>query len=81
MVALVTFHSTLTSKRNYEGDFRLLVEPITSEAKLSDPSVLARNGDTSNNTSIAVDYPSLLQVLQSPGLLNKIVATDQNPVP
>ncbi len=73
VVALVTFHSTLTSRRNYEGDFRLLVEPITSEAKLSDPSVLARNGETSNTTAIAVDYPSLLQVLQSPGLLNKIV--------
>ncbi len=71
-VAVATLSSALTSKHNYEGEFRLLVEPITSEAKYTDPSVLSRNGETSNAT-VGVDYPSLIQVLESPGLLDKIV--------
>lgn len=54
----------------YEGDFRLLVEPITSEAKFTDPSVLSRDGGVS--TTNGVDYATLLQVLQSPGLLSKV---------
>ncbi|MBO3463195.1 polysaccharide biosynthesis tyrosine autokinase [Aetokthonos hydrillicola Thurmond2011] len=58
------------SPRIYEGTFQLLVEPITSEAKLTDPSVLSRNENLL--MAFSVDYPTLLQVLQSPSLLTKI---------
>jgi polysaccharide biosynthesis transport protein len=63
-----TLHS-LRTPYSYSGGFRLLVEPITSEAKMTDPSVLSRGGEIS---SFTVDYPTLLQVLQSPGMLAKV---------
>ena len=79
-VVVATLCSTLNSTRNYQGSFRLLVEPITSEAKFTDPTVLSRNGETSN-TTVGVDYPSLIQVLQSPGLLDKILKRIQTRYP
>jgi polysaccharide biosynthesis transport protein len=59
----------MRTPRSYMGGFRLLVEPITGEAKMTDPSVLSRGGEIS---SFSVDYPTLLQVLQSPGLLSSV---------
>lgn len=79
VVALAALYSVLTTPRTYQGDFRLLVEPITSEAKFTDPSVLARNSGGSYTGAgldyaslVDVDYPSLLQVLKSPKLLTMI---------
>jgi polysaccharide biosynthesis transport protein len=60
---------SLRTPRSYMGGFRLLVEPITGEAKMTDPSALSRGGEIS---SFAVDYPTLLQVLQSPGILSNV---------
>jgi capsular exopolysaccharide synthesis family protein len=59
------------SPLTYQGNFTLLVEPITSQARSTDPYVLSRaqNNDTSGSS---IDYPTLLQVLQSPELLDKI---------
>jgi polysaccharide biosynthesis transport protein len=59
----------MRTPRSYMGGFRLLVEPITGEAKMTDPSALSRGGEIS---SFSVDYPTLLQVLQSPGLLSNV---------
>lgn len=70
IVTATTFYLGLNSPHLYEGDFRLLVEPITSEAKLTDPSVLSRDQQVA--TGINVDYPTLLEVLQSPGLLSEV---------
>ncbi|MBD2329069.1 tyrosine-protein kinase domain-containing protein [Alkalinema sp. FACHB-956] len=64
-----TAMKSLKAPRSYSGGFRLLVEPITGEAKLTDPSVLSRGGEAS---AFSVDYPTLLQVLQSPTLLSKV---------
>ena len=71
VVTTATLYSGLTSSRSYQGDFRLLVEPVTSEAKFTDPSVISRDGHD-GGSSMSVDYPTLLQVLQSPGLLSGI---------
>lgn len=71
VLAATAVYSGSKSLHSYEGDFRLLVEPITSEARATDPSVLSRQegGSTTTNT---IDYPTLLQLLQSPGLLSGI---------
>ena len=69
-VTLANGFMSLRTPRSYMGGFRLLVEPITGEAKLTDPSVLSRGGELS---SFTVDYPTLLQVLQSQELLSKVV--------
>jgi polysaccharide biosynthesis transport protein len=54
----------------YAGNFQVLVEPVTSEAKLSEPSTLTRAGEASNNQ---MDYPTQLEILKSPGMLDGIV--------
>lgn len=66
------FVLSLGAPRAYEGNFELLVEPITSQGRSTDPSALTRERATDNNNSI--DYPTLLQVLQSPELLKRISA-------
>ncbi len=75
---LIAIVSTLTATpfvlqalnlpKYYQGSFRLLVEPITSQGRANDPSALTRQTVEQNS----IDYPTLLQVLQSPGILDKI---------
>ncbi|MFM1842670.1 MAG: hypothetical protein RLZZ490_1407, partial [Cyanobacteriota bacterium] len=56
----------------YSGNFYLLVEPITAAARLTDPSTIARTGGTPNDSFTALDYPTNLAFLQSPGMTFKI---------
>ncbi len=53
----------------YEGSFQVLVEPITSQGRSSDPSAISRDRAPEGDT---IDYSTLLQVLQSPQVLSKI---------
>ncbi|WP_088241540.1 GumC family protein [Calothrix rhizosoleniae] len=57
----------------YEGNFQLLVEPVTSAEKLSDPSTLTRTGGVPNEGLLNLDYPTIIQILTSPGMLSDIV--------
>ncbi len=68
-MTLANAFMAMKTPRSYMGGFRLLVEPITGEAKMTDPSALSRGGEIS---AFSVDYPTLLQVLQSPGLLSNV---------
>lgn len=63
------------SPRSYQGSFRILVEPITSQARSTDPSALSRDRVPDANN---VDYPTLLEVLQSPEILSKVAAQIQS---
>ncbi len=56
----------------YQGNFQLLVEPVTSAEKLSDPSTLARTGGVPNEGLLTLDYPTVIQILTSPGMLSNI---------
>lgn len=60
----------------FQGNFSLLVEPITSQARSTDPYAISRAQPGDMNGS-SVDYPTLLQVLQSPELLSKIAVQIQ----
>src|SRR4028119_27197 len=60
--------------RTYVGDFRLLVEPVTNEARTVDPSAITRgpgqqlpSQETSN-----LDYATQLEILRSPRILSEI---------
>ena len=62
----------------YAGSFQLLTEPITLEAKSSDPNTLVNPNEILNARISAVDYstidyPTMLQILRSPDILYKIV--------
>lgn len=64
----------------YEGDFTILVEPITSQGRATDPTAISRAQFSAQDNS-TIDYPTLLQVLQSPALLSKIAAQIQTRYP
>lgn len=72
IVAAITIISAIMSPRSYEGNFQLLVEPVSSDANFTNPS-LSRNGAPRNANNSEVDYPSLLQVLRGNELLERVV--------
>ncbi len=79
IATLVGGANSLKSKPSYQGSFRILVEPITSQGRSTDPSAIARGAQsTTENT---VDYPTLLEVMQSPELLGKIAKQIQTRYP
>ena len=57
---------------SYEGNFEMLIEPVTSEEQLTDPSVLARLGTNANPNIFGVDYPTIIQVLRGRKMLEKV---------
>ena len=66
----------------YEGGFRLLVEPVTSEAKMSEPTTLTRSGGGLPDDRIfSLDYPTQLEILQSPAMLSAIAEQVQTQHP
>lgn len=64
---------TLTRAPKYEGKFRLLVEPVTTENKLEGltqlPGIVANNLPQQEG----LDYNTQIQVLQSPEIMNPII--------
>lgn len=61
------------SKKTYQGDFRMLVEPVTTEARIADPSALAnREGGVPSQDFFSLDYATQLEILQSPQMLSEI---------
>ena len=69
-----TFYwASQTIAPEYEGSFRLLVEPVTNEARVVEPSALARSqGQTTGGQVSTLDYATQLEVLKSPEMLSKI---------
>jgi len=45
LVGAGAYYQLKESKKTYLGDFRLLVEPVTTEARIADPSALANRGE------------------------------------
>ncbi len=67
----------------YQGDFQILVEPVSNEARAVDPSNLTRNapGGVPDRENFSVDYPTQLEILQNPTQLNQIVQETQTQFP
>ncbi len=57
----------------YAGGFRLLVEPVTSEERASDPSSLARTSGVPNEQMFRLDYPTQIEILKGVGVLEPVV--------
>ena len=72
-LAAIALFLTNSSTPTYTGDFQLLVEPVTSEAKFSEPSTLTSSSKSSNVGSLEMDYSTIITILQSPGMLASIV--------
>lgn len=72
----------------YEGQFKLLVEPITAEGRLARQYIMAQSPDTGGDLQRArieetslVDYQTLIRVLRSPKLLEPVVDQLQTQYP
>lgn len=75
------FHA-MNLPKVYEGDFQLLVEPVTNEARIADPLTVARaEGGVPGRDIFTLDYPTQLQILQSPERLDAITQEVQKQYP
>lgn len=75
ITSLTTFAGWMVSANDpytYTGSFYLLVEPITSSAKLTNPTTLARTGGVPDEALFELDYPTNLVFLTSPGMTFQI---------
>ena len=84
LVAAGTHYQIKGGKKTYQGDFRMLVEPVTTEARIADPSALANQGQGGGVPSrdfFSLDYPTQLEILQSPQMLSAIAKQVQKRYP
>lgn len=72
-VALIAGVTYVTLKKIpvYEGNFRLLVEPVSDDSKL--PNLTPEQDGNRNTNNSVLDYESQIQVLTSPELINEAV--------
>lgn len=78
-VTFVAWNSTKNAADIYQGNFRLLVEPVTNEKRAVDPAALARGEGGAPGGDL--DYATQLQILQSPQLLTPILKKVQEKHP
>ena len=72
-IAALVFSLTNSSTPTFIGDFQLLVEPVTSEARFSEPSTLTSSSKGVHLGSLEMDYSTIITILKSPGMLASIV--------
>lgn len=65
----------------YSGYIQMLVEPVSSVDKLSDPLTLTRTTGAPDDRLFNLDYPTQLQILQSPEILEDILQQVQTQYP
>ncbi|MGL5834654.1 MAG: GumC family protein [Waterburya sp.] len=58
---------------SYEGAFQILVEPVSSEARLAEPSNLIGSSQQINTKQLEVDYSTTITLLKSPKMLSSVV--------
>src|SRR6476469_3182785 len=67
-------------KKTYQGDFRMLVEPVTREARIGDPAALANRGEgggVPNRDFFSLDYATQLEILKGSQVLSAISKPNQ----
>jgi len=84
LVGAGVYYKISGGQKTYQGNFRLLVEPVTTEARIADPSALANQGQGGGVPSrdfFSLDYPTQLEILQSPQMLSAIAKQVQKRYP
>ncbi|NJO39596.1 MAG: polysaccharide biosynthesis tyrosine autokinase [Cyanobacteria bacterium CRU_2_1] len=73
LVAVGASYLAMREQSLYMGDFQILVEPVTNEARITDPlSVTRAPGGVPSRDTFTLDYATQLQILQSPEMLESI---------
>lgn len=73
IVTGLSWYLSGSSVSTYAGDFQILVEPATSEAKSSAPSSLTSSTKGDKIDPLEMDYSTIITILQSPGILSSVV--------
>jgi capsular exopolysaccharide synthesis family protein len=82
LVAVGASYLAMREPSAYKGDFRILAEPVTSQAQATDPFLVNRGQDQlPTGPGGALDYTTQIQILMSPGMLNEIVQDVQTQFP
>ena len=84
LVGAGVYYKISAGQKTYQGNFRMLVEPVTTEARIADPSALANRGEGGGVPSrdfFSLDYPTQLEILQSPQMLSAIAKQVQKRYP
>jgi capsular exopolysaccharide synthesis family protein len=84
LVGAGVYYKISGGQKTYQGDFRILVEPVTTEARIADPAALANQGPgggVPNRDFFSLDYPTQLAILQSPQMLSAIATQVQKRYP
>jgi capsular exopolysaccharide synthesis family protein len=74
-------YATFSQKPVYEGQFRLLVEPVNANNSLPDITSVLGTSASGNLNQATLDYETQIQVLRSPELINKVVKDLQKQYP
>ncbi|WP_404785322.1 GumC family protein [Altericista sp. CCNU0014] len=70
LAAGATTALVLLSPQTYSGNFQVLVEPMSTDGKVTQPAVLSPG---SGSTTAELDYLTLVRVLTSPSVLSGII--------
>lgn len=73
VITTVVWFGNRSNLPNYEGAFQILVEPVSSEARLAEPSNLIGSSQQINTKQIEVDYSTIITLLKSPKMLSSVV--------
>jgi capsular exopolysaccharide synthesis family protein len=70
----VAWYWNTTIPAEYQGDFRLLVEPVTNEARTVQPAALTRaEGQAASQEVSSLDYGTQLEILRGPKMMSEIL--------
>lgn len=78
-VAVSTLYWSRTRPSSYQGQFRILIEPVTAESEVvsaisgANPSVQSQELGNTQASQTVLDYPTQIQILLSPQILGPIV--------
>ncbi|WNZ25034.1 polysaccharide biosynthesis tyrosine autokinase [Leptolyngbya sp. NK1-12] len=75
VVAVAAGFQAMKIRPVYEGNFQLLVEPVSNAARVTDPLTVTRTqGDNIPSGDVfTLDYSTQIEILQSPSMLTSIV--------
>lgn len=82
LVAVAASYQAMKIRPAYRGDFQLLVEPVTNADRVTDPLTVTRTRDgIPSGELFRLDYPTQIEILKSPGMLNSITQEVQTQYP
>ncbi|QYO62855.1 Wzz/FepE/Etk N-terminal domain-containing protein [Leptolyngbya sp. 7M] len=75
VVAVAAGFQAMKIRPVYQGNFQLLVEPVSNAARVTDPLTVTRTqGDNIPSGDVfTLDYSTQIEILQSPSMLTSIV--------